>query len=114
MTYSARLHETCIGMKTTPGNPCRCCCDPCVDEQCPLHEPDHGKCLQPKRWWWYERDSWDWDKWQFFAYGNTDEFCNKTIVLRLWKPLVIALTRPLRKESCAECLSFYLPKEEEK
>lgn len=102
MTYSARLHDTCIGMETTPGNPCRCCCDKCVDELCPQHIADHDQCLKPKRYWWYDRDSWEWDRWQFF-YTATDEFCNRTIVLRLWKPLVIVRNRHLRSESCDEC-----------
>lgn len=105
MTYSPRLHGTCIGMQATPGNPCRCCCDACNDECCPLHDPGHDNCLKPKRAWWYERDSWEWGWWQFAAFGQ-DEFCNRTIVLRLWNPLVVVINRTLRSESCGECLSL--------
>lgn len=103
MTYSQQLHDTCIGTDTVIGNPCRCCCDPCLDMECAQHDADHGNCQQPRRYWWYESDDWDWEWWQFVYFGN-DEWCNRTIVLRLWKPFVFVRTRRLRTESCGECL----------
>lgn len=106
MTFSPRLHDTCIGMEIFPGNPCRCCCAGCLDN-CSAHNPDHGACHKPKRYWWYERDQWDWKWWQFVYFGG-DEFCNPTIVLRLWKPLVFVSTRELRDETCGECLGMAL------
>lgn len=111
MTISPRLHSTCIGMELTPGNPCRCCCDSCIDERCQDHLPSHDNCPKPKRYWWYERDSWEWDWWKFISFSG-DEFCNRTIVFRLWKPLVIVWNWHLRSESCDECLSFHLTNEE--
>lgn len=100
--YSPEFHSTCIGMETTPGNPCRCCCEMCINMLCGSHIADHSQCPQPKRYWWYKKDEWDWMPYQFFYLGG-DEWCNRTIVLRLWRPLVIALNIPLRRESCEEC-----------
>lgn len=104
--YAPEFHDTCIGMETTPGNPCRCCCDSCVDERCPDHIADHSQCPEPRRYWWYKRDSWDWQGWWRWICFGSDEWCNRTVVLRLWKPLVIALNVPLRRESCGECRQF--------
>lgn len=79
--------------------------------KCKQHTPDHSACPQGKRYWWYKRDEWDWSPYQLLYFGS-DEFCNRTIVLRLWRPLVIALNTPLRRESCDECLALVLGEEE--
>ena len=111
MTYAARLHDTCIGMEVFPGNPCRCCCEGCL-YNCSAHNPDHSTCPQPKRYWWYARGEWEWTWWRFVYLGN-DEWCNRTIVFRLWRPLVIALNVPLRTETCEKELAWLLGEEEE-
>lgn len=56
----------------------------------------------PARWWWYEKDEWDWSPYRFLDFA-ADEWCNRTVVFRLWKPLVIALNIPLRRVECEDC-----------
>lgn len=62
--------------------------------------PSYG----PQRAWW----SWGWRGWWLVMRGG-DEWCNRTLVLRLlppWGALVINLERPIRRRPCDTCMEF--------
>lgn len=106
MTYAARLHETCLGYESTSGNPCRCCCEGCL-VNCGVHIADHGLCPVARRSWWTASiDSPWWKPIILDGIHGGDEWCNRTIGLRLPGGAVFIVINPrLRSESCEECLS---------
>lgn len=63
----------------------------------------------PQRMWW----DWGWQGWWLATLGG-DEFCNRTLVLRLlppWGALVINLERPMRNRPCEECRAEMDPRQ---
>lgn len=104
--YAQSQHATCPGREVEP-NPCVCCCDGCVDN-CAAHDPDHGNCLQPSRWfWWSARQlSYRWKLLYLNGVHGGDEFCNRTLGLRLpGGVLFVVLNWRLRYETCSECMA---------
>lgn len=108
--YHARLHDTCSGQESCEGNSCVCCCYGCTIH-CAYHNPNHFYCSHPSRyWWWYKNSDLDWG-WRLF-YRGSDEWCNKTVAIRLpFRSMVLSLTFPLRLESCDECIEPFTKKE---
>lgn len=59
----------------------------------------------PQRFWW----SWGWRSWRPVIRG-ADEFCNRTLVLRIlppWGALVVVTGRRLRNTPCDECCTTF-------
>jgi hypothetical protein len=110
VTYAARLHATCTGREADSGT-CRCCCYACLHHCGPGHDPDHANCSQPSRLWWSA--GWDSPWWKpliLVGVRGGDEWCNRTVGLRLLGGAVfLALNIPLRRETCDDCLAISLP-----